>query len=74
MGSLFLLVIKIIVGVVMALIGYSFLRWLVSTLSFDKATKYFDRIKNTRALSQLGEFILVVIFIALLGVFARIIS
>lgn len=63
METIFLLPIKILVSVIAALVGYRFIRWVVSVLTLGKGVPLFDRIKNKYALAEIGQLIIFVLFI-----------
>lgn len=58
-------------GAASGIIGYNFLRWLVDTVTFGKATKRFDQIKYVWSLGQFGQLILAIGFFSLIIVIAR---
>jgi uncharacterized membrane protein YjgN (DUF898 family) len=67
MEKFLLFPLEILLGVIAAIIGYNFLRWLVDKVSFGKATVKFDASKKYWMLSQFGQLILIVGFFVIIN-------
>ena len=67
MLNIHLLLLKLILGMLGAWLGYRFLRWLVDKVSFGKATVKFDASKKYWMLSQFGQLILIVGFFVIIN-------
>ena len=67
MLNIHLLLLKLILGMLGAWLGYRFLRWLVDKISFGRATNWFDRSKWKWTLGQFGQLTIIIGLIAILN-------